>query len=416
MDARTRERLPALPALAAAADRNRKDAAARLEAARATAPGGTFTAGGQQLRRALLAHPSPRTWAEEPASGERRDLTREEDHAFWAWAVIEVLRHTGIRVEELTELSHHSLVQYRLPATGELVPLLAIAPSKTDAERLLVISPELADALSAIITRIRRPDGTVPLAAAYDTHERTWNPPMPLLFQRPAGLEDRPIAIGSIRDLLTNALAGAGITGTDGKPLIFKPHDFRRIFTTDAILNGMPPHIAQLILGHHDINTTMGYKAVYPQEAINGHRAFIARRRQLRPSEEYRSPSDTEWEEFLGHFERRGVALGDCGRAYATSCIHEHSCIRCPMLRIHPAQRHRLEEIRDNLQARITEAEREGWAGEAEGLKVSLDAANNKIAQADLSAARRAEAISLGIPAYRDIATTLAAPGGPHDH
>ena len=32
------------------------------------------------------------------------------------------------------------------------------------------------------------------------------------------------------------------------------------IFTTDAILNGMPPHIAQMILGHHDINTTMGYK------------------------------------------------------------------------------------------------------------------------------------------------------------
>jgi hypothetical protein len=32
------------------------------------------------------------------------------------------------------------------------------------------------------------------------------------------------------------------------------------VFTTDAILNGMPPHIAQLILGHDDINTTMGYK------------------------------------------------------------------------------------------------------------------------------------------------------------
>jgi hypothetical protein len=35
-------------------------------------------------------------------------------------------------------------VQYRLPTTGELVPLLQIMPSKTDAERLLVISPELA--------------------------------------------------------------------------------------------------------------------------------------------------------------------------------------------------------------------------------------------------------------------------------
>jgi hypothetical protein len=81
------------------------------------------------------------------------------------------------------------------------------------------------------------------------------------------------------------------------------------------------------------------------------------------------------------------------------------------MLRIDPAQRHRLQEIRDNLLARITEAEREGWTGEAEGLRVSLTAANNKIAQADMSAARRAENINLGIPAYRDItAATLSTP------
>jgi hypothetical protein len=30
-------------------------------------------------------------------------------------------------------------VQYRLPGTGELIPLLHITPSKADAERLLVI-------------------------------------------------------------------------------------------------------------------------------------------------------------------------------------------------------------------------------------------------------------------------------------
>jgi hypothetical protein len=179
----------------------------------------------------------------------------------------------------------------------------------------------------------------------------------------------------------------------------------------------MPPHIAQLILGHDDINTTMGYKAVYPEEAINGHRAFIARRRATRPSEECRSPTDAEWEEFLGHFQRRRVALGDCGRAYSAPCIHEHSCIRCTLLRIDPAQRHRLEEIRDNLLARIAEAEREGWAGEAGGLRVSLTAANSKLAQADLTAARRAETVSLGIPAYRDVAAaTLTAPADPHDH
>lgn len=44
-------------------------------------------------------------------------------------------------------------------------------------------------------------------------------------------------------------------------------------------MHGMPPHIAELVAGHRDINVTMGYKAVYPEEVINGHRAFITRRR-----------------------------------------------------------------------------------------------------------------------------------------
>jgi hypothetical protein len=199
------------------------------------------------------------------------------------------------------------------------------------------------------------------------------------------------------------ALAGAGLTGPSGAPLRFTPHDFRRVFLTDAIMHGMPPHIAQLVAGHADINTTMGYKAVYPDEVINGHRAFIARRRTLRPSEEYRTPTDTEWDEFLGHFARRRVALGDCGRSYATPCIHEHSCLRCPLLRPSPAQRHRITEICANLGERIAEAEREGWTGEAEGLKISLSAARQKLAQLD-QMARRATTIHLGLPAYRDIA------------
>jgi len=107
-------------------------------------------------------------------------------------------------------------------------------------------------------------------------------------------------------------------------PLRYTFHDFRRLFITDAIMHEMPPHIAQLVAGHRDINVTMGYKAVYPEEVISGHRAFIARRRALRPAAEYRVPTDEEWDQFLGHFERRKVALGDCGRSYDTPCIHEH--------------------------------------------------------------------------------------------
>jgi integrase len=407
MDQRTRQRLPHLPALAEALERARVTAAQTLTAALAAEPGALFTAADRTLRRSRLRGPSPRIWAEDPGTGHRLDLGRAEEHAFWAWAAVEVLRSTGIRIEELTELSHHSLVQYRLPATGELIPLLQIAPSKTDEERLLVVSPELADVLTTVICRIRGVDGAVPLVAAYDAYECVWNPPMPLLFQRTVGLEHRPLTIGAVRTLIHQAVARAGPTDQTGQPLVFSPHDFRRLFTTEAILSGMPPHIAQLLLGHKDINTTMGYKAVYPQEAINGHRAFLARRRALRPAEEYRTPTEAEWDEFLGHFERRRVALGDCGRAYGSSCIHEHSCIRCPLLRVDPRQRPRLLEIRDNLTARIAEASREGWGGEAEGLKVSLAAAADKLTQIDALAARRSAAVDLGIPAYRDIAASM---------
>jgi integrase len=415
MDQRTRERLPVLTALTGAVSRRLADAQALLTAASAVEPGAAFTVASVTLRRSNAGH-STRVWTVDPGDTRlRRDLTREEDVAFFTWAAVEVLRSTGIRIEELTELSHHSLVQYRIPGTGELIPLLHIAPSKTDIERLLVISPELADVLAALIHRIRGAGGAIPLVITYDATERAWMPPMPTLFQWRVGADLRPIGIPTLRGWINDALAGTGLTDASGQPLRFSPHDLRRIFATDAIMNGMPPHICQLILGHKDINTTMGYKAVYPEEAITGHRAFIARRRELRPSAEYRTPTDEEWEDFLGHFERRRLELGDCGRAYGTHCIHEHSCIRCPMLRVDPAQHARLTEIRDNLLARITEAQAQGWAGEVEGLKVSLAAANNKLAQLELTAARRTGAADLGMPTFRDTARTITAPR-PGDH
>jgi integrase len=155
------------------------------------------------------------------------------------------------------------LVQYTPPTSNELIPLLQIAPSKTDTERLLVISPELADVLAAVIHRIREPSGAVAAVASYDPHERVWNPPMPLLFQRRFGGGNRAIPSGTIRDWICQAIpedaaAGDSLTNTAGRPLRFTPHDFRRIFITDAVLHGMPPHIAQLVAGHRDINTTMG--------------------------------------------------------------------------------------------------------------------------------------------------------------
>jgi integrase len=405
MDQRTRERLPVLPTLLRTANELRKAAAERLTTAQQTRPGDTFTAAGQTLRMPLMYRDTnAKVWAEDIVTGLRRDLTLEEGDAFWAWATIEVLSRTGVRIEEMLELTHQAITSYRLPPTGELVPLLQIVPSKTDVERLLLVDPELADVLSAIICRIRMPNGAVPLVPAYDYAEKTWMPPMGLLFQRTVGGEKHAFNPRAIYQTFDRTLTANGLTDTDGNHLHFTPHDFRRIFITDAILNGLPPHIAQIIVGHATITTTMGYKAVYPTEALEAHRSFIARRRATRPGEEYRTPTDDEWDAFLAQFERRKLSVGTCARAFNTPCIHEHACVRCPMLRPDPAQRPRLEEIRDNLEARIIEAKRQGWFGEIEGLQVSLAGAKNKLTQLDTTIQRHTGNIELGIPTFAQIA------------
>ena len=79
-----------------------------------------------------------------------------------------------------------------------------------------------------------------------------------------------------------------------------------------------------------------------------------------------------------------------------------------------PAQRGRLEEIRDNLHARIAEAEREGWLGEVEGLEVSLAGAEDKIAQIDATLNRRA-AVPLGMPSFTDLTGRSVSPA-PEGH
>jgi hypothetical protein len=123
----------------------------------------------------------------------------------------------------------------------------------------------------------------------------------------------------------------------------------------------------------------MGYAAIYPEDVIAHHRAFIARRRTERPSEEYRDLTATEWDEFLAHFELRKVALGTCGRDFGTPCAHENACVRCPLLRVDPAQMPRLEEIHANLGDRLREAKEQGWLGEVAAIETTLAAAAQKL-------------------------------------
>lgn len=92
----------------------------------------------------------------------------------------------------------------------------------------------------------------------------------------------------------------------------------------------------------------------------------------MRPGEEYREPTEAEWEEFEKHFRHRKMALGDCYRPYGTDCPHEHASVRCPMLRMDPQQLSRLLQIEKNTHYLLAEARENRWEGEIQGLEETL--------------------------------------------
>jgi integrase len=410
MHQRVRERLPHLPELADAAGRCLAESAALLAAAADCEPGEVFDHSGTRYRRKALKstglparyHGISFVTAENMVTGETVNLTRREDEAFWARAIIETLRLSGVRLEELLEITHLALVSYQLPDSGEVVPLLQVVPSKGNEERLLLVDPELASVLASVITRLRASnDGAVPLVARYDYHERTTGPLLPHLFQRVHGARREVVSPTTVYKLINTALAAAGLKDATGQPLAYRPHDFRRCFATAAVTGGLPVHIAARLLGHNSIATTEVYTAVFQDDLIRSYRAFLETRRAARPADEYREPTDEEWAEFQQHFELRKVALGTCGRPYGAVCQHEHACVRCAMLRVSPQQRPRLIEIIHNLRDRITEAQMNGWAGEVQALEISLESARRKLASLDKSTERtnRTGPTDLGMPA-----------------
>jgi site-specific recombinase XerD len=405
MHQRTRERLPHLPQLVDTAQRLHTEADGLLAAARAATVGTTFEHQGHTFRRfSSKAYPNPSygtpsVHVEDLATGVVRDAERDEDITFWAWAIIETLRHTGVRIEELTEITHLALISYRLPSTGEVVPMLQIVPSKTDQERLLLISPELAGVLALIITRLRRQNqGVVPLTARYCPRDRVTGTPLPHLFQRRKGWKWQVISYATIHNLLNRTIEASGLHDATGAPLRFTAHDFRRIFATESVAGGLPVHIVARLLGHANINTTQAYMAVFDEELVGSYRAFLDKRRAARPEAEYREPSDAEWTEFQQHFELRKLELGECGRPYGTPCKHEHACIRCPSLRLDPSARPRLVTIVANLRDRIQEARANGWLGEVQGLQTSLDAGAAKLVALDRMRERATTPVNLGVP------------------
>lgn len=239
---RTRQRQPLLPRLVEQVEADHAFHRELLRAGEAATPGEEFSAGGRMWVRVFSSadarrqreHGRANVRLRDTHTGELVHVDREEERAFWEWAIVETLRHSGIRIEELLELSQLSIRQYRRP-NGEVVALLVVAPSKTDRERVIPMSAELFTVIAAIIRRHTRAGATVPVVTRYDPHERETLPPLPYLFQRSGPGGPAVIAAGSLVRALQRLCTRIGKADPGFTEAVFTPHDFRRIFATELV-------------------------------------------------------------------------------------------------------------------------------------------------------------------------------------
>jgi hypothetical protein len=412
MHQRTRARAMRVGELADVAERTHHHMRVLLETAKTVGRGERFDVESTTwMRLDGASHPQahPRVVAVDTngdSVGEPLDLVIEEEDAFWGFAVVEVLRHTGIRIEELLELTQLDLHTYDHPdpAVGKVL-LLHVNPSKQDRERMVVVPPELAATFAAMARRIRAAVGStdtaLPALVAYDCGECVNTEPLPFLFQRTAGRglkgTTRPMHKTYVGRVLNKVARAANLRGPDGTLLDFTAHDFRRIFATDALAAGLPPHLIQKLMGHATLATTQAYAAVFPDDVIRAHRAFIHNRRSLRPADEYRDITAAEWDEFEAHFAKRKIAIGYCMRAYGTNCVHEYACEQCKLARPDPDAQPRLQRTRDGLVEQLDEARQRGWLGEIERLEHILAAVDDKLDEIE-RAQRRLSVVELPLP------------------
>lgn len=413
MDGRTRTLQPLLPILLTVVEEQHRHLAELLPAATAAKPGDVIDCGSKLYRRIRTVadvgyerrHAVANVRVRDEATGHNFNVAQAEDTAFWQWACVHTLRHTGIRIEELLELSQLSIRQY-VRSNGQVVALLVIAPSKTDRERVIPMSAELFHVIACILRRLTRNNSAVPLATRYDKHENVTSDPQPFLFQRTIGQRVEVLTPSGMRAMLARVCKDLATEHPELNDYHFTPHDFRRLLATELANSGLPIHIGAALLGHLNLQTFHGYVAVFNEDVVHHYQTHLANRREARPATEYRPISDLEWQEFEEHFDKRKVELGTCGRPYAAPCDHEHACVRCPMLRVDPGMIGRLTELETDLVSRRSHAVDNGWLGETDGIDLTLRFLRSKREEALRLSQMQPVALALPFPVRHQPAPT----------
>lgn len=268
----------------------------------------------------------------------------------FARTAIMLLRRAGLRLGECLDLELGCVVDYGPTGTWLRVPL-----GKLGTERVVPLDADTVTALDVWANQ----RGT----QRSDPNPRT-GAPTDFLFAE----HGRRLKPWRIRKGLRDAVAIAGLTGTDGQPLNVTPHRLRHTYATELANAGMSLQALMAVLGHVTPEMTLRYatlasptlRAAY-DEAMGKVRKTIPVAVAGRPL----VPAKVDW--IASEFLKTRVAHGYCSRHLAAgACPYSNICETCdnfaPAPEFVPALHDQLADVHQ-LRA---DAERRGWASEAD--------------------------------------------------
>jgi site-specific recombinase XerD len=304
-----------------------------------------------------LAHEQWQAARDQLANDDSRAAWRAEAVAFWNWAFIELLVQSGLRIEEAHNLTVFDILR-RTDSSGRAYFLLHVEPSKFDKARLIPIGDSLGKVLSEIIIHVKRFYGLnhVPPIDHFDFHQQQPLPRAPYLLQG----RTRPHMIGksTIRAGLVELSRKAGARRHDGSRLDIAPHDCRRVFASEHLNNGTPPHVLRALLGHERLDTVMIYAKLYPGTLVEEYRRHVRGVYQtVHGPEVLKAPTAQEWVALERSCGLRDMGTHLCALPAGDYCPKGLVCLGCVHAQPKKAALPLFENMRANHARELARAE-----------------------------------------------------------
>lgn len=134
----------------------------------------------------------------------------------------------------------------------------------------------------------------------------------------------------TIREMLAGISRRAGARTHDGQPLLVHPHDCRRVFASEHLNNGTPPHVLRALLGHERLDTVMIYAKLYPGTLVDAYRRHVRGLYQsVHGDDVLRAPTAEEWEALARSCDLRDMGAHLCALPAGEHCPKGLICLGC---------------------------------------------------------------------------------------